>query len=155
MLKVSKPTARCISFCAPAVDTEILRQETMTALCRRVGLSRKTGYKWLARYRLEGIDGLIERSRAPHTHARLVTAAVAERCLAVRRAHRSWGPVKVRAWLERDEPEVAWPAASTIGELFDREGLTIKRRLRRRAPPSSAPFAGVAMPMRCGVSTLK
>jgi hypothetical protein len=37
----------------------------------------------------------------------------------------------VRAWLERDEPEVAWPATSTIGELFDREGLTIKRRLRR------------------------
>ena len=36
---------------------------------------------------------------------------------------------------------MAWPAASTIGELFDREGLTIKRRLRRRAPPSSAPFA--------------
>ena len=116
-------------------------QETMTALCRRFGLSRKTGYKWLARYRLEGIEGLIERSRAPHTHAQLVTAAVAECCLAVRRAHRSWGPVKVRAWLERDEPEVAWPAASTIGELFDREGLTIKPRLRRRAPPSSAPFA--------------
>jgi putative transposase len=116
-------------------------QETMTALCRRFGLSRKTGYKWLTRYRLEGIDGLIERSRAPHTHWQLVTAAVAERCLAVRRAHRSWGPVKVRAWLERDDPDTAWPAASTIGELFDRAGLTIKRRLRRRAPPSSAPFA--------------
>jgi transposase InsO family protein len=116
-------------------------QETMTALCRRFGLSRKTGYKWLTRYRLEGIDGLIERSRAPHTHWQLVTAAVAERCLAVRRAHRSWGPVKVRAWLERDDPDTAWPAASTIGDLFDREGLTIKRRLRRRAPPSSAPFA--------------
>jgi transposase InsO family protein len=116
-------------------------QETMTALCRRFGLSRKTGYKWLTRYRLEGIDGLIERSRAPHTHWQLVTAAVAERCLAVRRAHRSWGPVKVRAWLERDDPGTAWPAASTIGELFDRAGLTIKRRRRRRAPPSSAPFA--------------
>ena len=49
-------------------------QETMTALCRRFGLSRKTGYKWLARYRLEGIDGLIERSRAPHTHPQLVEA---------------------------------------------------------------------------------
>jgi transposase len=69
-------------------------QETMTALCRRFGLSRKTAYEWLARYRLEGIDGLIERSRAPHTHPQLVTAAVAERSLAVRRAHRSWGPVK-------------------------------------------------------------
>jgi transposase InsO family protein len=58
-----------------------------------------------------------------------------------RRKHPTWGPVKVRAWLERHAPEVVWPAASTIGELFEREGLTVKRRLRRRSPPSSAPFA--------------
>jgi putative transposase len=69
-----------------------------------------------------------------------VSAAIAARCLAVRRAHPTWGPVKVRAWLERDDATVGWPAASTIG-LFDREGLTIKRKLRRRCPPSSAPFA--------------
>jgi transposase InsO family protein len=47
----------------------------------------------------------------------------------------------VRGWLGRDDPATAWPAASTIGELFDREGLTVKRKLRRRSPPSSAPFA--------------
>jgi hypothetical protein len=34
--------------------------------------------------------------------------------------------------------------ASSIGDLFDREGLTVKRRLRRRSPPSSAPFADCA-----------
>jgi transposase InsO family protein len=49
--------------------------------------------------------------------------------------------VKVRAYLARRDPQTAWPAASTIGELFDREGLTVKRKLRRRSPPSSAPFA--------------
>jgi transposase InsO family protein len=49
--------------------------------------------------------------------------------------------VKVRAYLERGAPKTDWPVASTIGELFDREGLTVKRRLRRRSPPSSAPFA--------------
>jgi len=59
----------------------------------------------------------------------------------VRRAHPTWGPVKVRAWLERRKPDIGWPAASTIGALFDREGLTVKRRLRRRCPPSAAPFA--------------
>jgi transposase InsO family protein len=138
---MGKLGARAVDKRMRFVTAAEAEQETMTALCRRFGLSRKTGYKWLTRYRLEGIDGLIERSRAPHTHWQLVTAAVAERCLAVRRAHRSWGPVKVRAWLERDDPDTAWPAASTIGDLFDREGLTIKRRLRRRAPPSSAPFA--------------
>ena len=49
--------------------------------------------------------------------------------------------MKVRAFLERQAPALDWPAASTIGLLFDREGLTVKRKLRRRSPPSSAPFA--------------
>jgi putative transposase len=52
--------------------------------------------------------------------------------------------VKVRAYLERSDAAIAWPAASTIGTLFDREGLTVKRRLRRRSPPSSVPFADCA-----------
>jgi transposase InsO family protein len=116
-------------------------EESMAGLCRRFDVSRKTGYKWLARYRADGLDGLGDRSRAPHEHPQAVSLAIAERCLAVRYAHPTWGPVKVRAWLERRELAVTWPAASTIGELFDREGLTVKRKLRRRATPSSAPFA--------------
>jgi putative transposase len=115
--------------------------ESFAAVCRRFGVSRKTGYKWLERYQAEGVLGLIDRSRAPLTHPDAVPATIAERCLAVRRAHRTWGPVKVRAWLERHEAEMVWPAASTMGELFDRAGLTVKRRLRRRSPPSSVPFA--------------
>jgi putative transposase len=43
----------------------------MTELCARYGISRKTGYKWLARYALEGACGLVERSHAPQTPALL------------------------------------------------------------------------------------
>jgi putative transposase len=117
------------------------RDETFAMVCRRFGISRKTGYKWLGRYEAAGVEGLIERSRAPLNHPQALTETIAERCLAVRRAHPTWGPVKVRAWLSRRAPRTEWPAASTIGALFDREGLTVKRRLRRRSPPSSAPFA--------------
>ena len=42
----------------------------MTALCEDYGISRKTGYKWLGRYREHGPEGLVERSRAPHRHGR-------------------------------------------------------------------------------------
>jgi len=117
------------------------QEEPFSALCRQFGVSRKTGYKWLERYEAAGVEGLIDHSRAPRAHPRALNEAIAERCLEVRRAHPSWGPVKVRAYLERRTPAIAWPAASTIGTLFDREGLTVKRRLRRRSPPSSAPFA--------------
>ena len=50
----------------------------MTALCAAYGISRKTGYKWLGRYREEGLSGLAERSRAPRRHGRALAPAVAE-----------------------------------------------------------------------------
>src|SRR5215218_4119847 len=116
-------------------------EEPFAAICRRFGVSRRVGYKWLGRYQEAGVEGLLDRSRAPVHHSHMIAEEISERCLAVRRAHPTWGPVKVRAWLERRAPATEWPAASTIGTLFDREGLTVRRKLRRRSPPSSAPFA--------------
>ena len=116
-------------------------EDSIAALCRRFGVSRRVGYKWLTRFETEGVAGLFDRSRAPLHHPQAIEDSIAERCLEVRRAHPTWGPLKVRAYLERAAPATEWPAASTIGELFDREGLTVKRKLRRRSPPSSAPFA--------------
>src|SRR5206468_11138957 len=117
------------------------QEESFAAICRRFGVSRRIGYKWLARFEAEGAAGLLDRSRAPLQHPQAIADSIAERCLAARRAHPTWGPVKVRAYLERRAPATDWPAASTIGELFEREGLTEKRKLSRRSPPSSAPFA--------------
>ena len=114
--------------------------EPFAAVCRRFRVSRKTGYKWAERYREAGVSGLSDSSRAPRHHPQAVMTEIAELCLDVRRRCPTWGPVKVRAWLERHAPHIAWPAASTIGALFDREGLTVKRRVRRRGPPSSVPF---------------
>jgi putative transposase len=123
------------------VDAVVENAETFVAICRRFGVSRKTGYKWISRYQAEGAEGLKDQSRAPLHHAQAMTARIAEQCLVVRREHPTWGPVKIKAWLEKHRPRTQWPAASTIGALLDREGLTVKRVLRRRSPPSSVPFA--------------
>ncbi|MBI2179150.1 MAG: transposase [Candidatus Tectomicrobia bacterium] len=69
-----------------------------------------------------------------------------EAALALRRAHPTWGPRKVRAWLRSHRPAEAWPAASTLGQLFTREGLTARRGLRRRTPPRGRPLSGCAGP---------
>lgn len=126
------------------VDAVLDNEECFAAICRRFGVSRRTGYKWLERYREEGVEGLKDRSRAPLHHPQTISPSMVEACLLVRRAHPTWGPVKVKRWLEDRRPRREWPAVSTIGALFDREGLTIKRRLRRRCPPSTAPFAQCA-----------
>jgi transposase InsO family protein len=128
------------------VTMAVQKREPFAAVCRRFGVSRRIGYKWLERYEECGVGGLADQSRAPRHHPQAVTEAIAERCIEVRREHPTWGPMKVRAFLAERRPRMAWPAVSTIGALFDREGLTVKRRLRRRSPPMSAPFGECAQP---------
>ena len=115
-------------------------QGNPAALCRQYGISRRTGRKWLERFRQEGLLGLLDRSRAPRHHPNEVAAELAAMLLAVRREHPTWGPKKVRAWLGERYPGCPWPAASTIGDLLTRHGLTVPRRRRRRTPPGTQPF---------------
>jgi len=62
------------------------------------------------------------------------------------------GPRKLKVVLERERPEIRWPAVSTIGELLSREGLVIARKKRRRMDPYTTPFASASAPNRvwCG-----
>jgi transposase InsO family protein len=118
----------------------VAQEESMTELCERFGISRKTGYKLLRRYREESAAGLLERSRAPHVIPWAISAAQAEAVVGVRRAHPSWGPRKLRAKLLERAPAQGWPAPSTIGELLRREGLSQPRKRRRCASPNPSPL---------------
>jgi putative transposase len=114
------------------IDDERLALYSMTELCARYGVSRKTGYKWLARFAEDGRRGLRDRSRAPHHCPHRIPREVARIIIAGRRAHPSWGPRKLLDWLEPRHPDVAFPAASTAGDLLVRRGLVKKRRRRRQ-----------------------
>jgi len=85
----------------------------MTELCARYAISRKTGYKWLARYDAGGRPALHDRSRAPHHCPHKIGAAVAHLLLTARRQHPDWGPEKLLQWLEPRHSGVTWPAVST------------------------------------------
>jgi putative transposase len=113
-------------------------EESFAELCRRYGVSRKTGYKWVERYGAEGLDGLRDRSRAAEYHPNEVLKEVSDEVLEMRRRHPHWGPAKLRVRLQREAPEIIWPAASTIGEMLKRAGLTVRRRHRQRATPSQS-----------------
>ena len=123
------------------------RKEAMSVaeLSRCYGVSRKTAYKWIDRYEAEGFAGLEERSHAPHVCPHRVGERITQQVLAVRVAHPSWGPKKIRAWLDERKPARHWPALSTIGELIDAAGLAIHRKRRRRTP-ASAPFQSCGGP---------
>ena len=118
---------------------------TFAALCRFYGVSRKSGYKWIARFELEGVDGLKDRSRAPHNHPNAVGEVEEAAIVAMRAQHPSWGPKKIKAWLTEHQPRTAWPAQSVIATLLDRHGLVKRRHRRRRVPPAATPLSACAV----------
>ena len=109
-------------------------ERTIAGLSRELGISRKTAYKWIQRYELNGIEGLKERSRAPHTHPQETSKDIQDLVVRARKLHRTWGPKKLKAWLERGHQELSLPAASTIGDLLKAEGLVKARRRRKGLP---------------------
>jgi len=72
---------------------------TMSELCARYGISRKSGYKWLARYDEEGSHGLCDRPRIARTCPHRLEEKVAAAILEARRLHPHWGPRKLLDWL--------------------------------------------------------
>lgn len=118
----------------------------MTTLCARYGVSRKTGYKWLARYAADGRRGLGDRSHAPHRCPHRIDDALAALLVAARRAHPTWGPAKLVHYLAPRHPAVAaWPAVSTVADLLKRHDLVRPRRRQRPAVhPGAVPICTTA-----------
>lgn len=119
---------------------------TMRELCDRYNVSRKTGYKWLARFREHGRAGLSDRSHAPHHCPHRISDEMATLLCITRRAHPSWGPEKILDHLRPKHRTIReWPAFSTISDLFVRRDLIRKRRRRRKVlHPGSIPIRTTA-----------
>ena len=131
-----------VRFCV-AVDEG---EATMSELCRQFEISRKTGYEVYGRWRSGGTAAVLARSHAPHHCPHGLDDARRAAILGVRHAHPTWGPKKVKAWLERKRSDAVWPATSTIGDLFNREGLSVARKMRLRTSPRTQPFANCLAP---------
>jgi transposase InsO family protein len=119
---------------------------SVTDLCHEYGISRPTAYKWIKRYNEVGPEGLLDISRKPHGCAHATSLEVENEILALRKRFPSWGARKLKARLEKMNPNVVWPAASTVGQILRRAGLTNPVRKRRRTTPYSEPFAEVTAP---------
>ena len=113
--------------------------ESIAELCRKYAISRVTGYKGLQRFENEGEAGLEEQSRVPQHCPQAIPEQRAHRILELRREHPRWGPRKLLAYLEARGG--SWPAASSIGALLKREGLSHSRPKRARTPPYGDPLA--------------
>ncbi len=105
-------------------------------LCRRFGVSRKTGYKWIRRYEAKGLEGVRERSRQPLRCPHRTGQEWEERIIYERLKHPRWGPKKIREILNRKGWAGKVPASSTIGGILSRADLVKPRKRRRHRRPS-------------------
>ena len=113
----------------------LLEGEAMTDVCREFGISRKTGYKLLSRYRDEGSQALTDRSRRPVRYANQLPPQIEGLIVSLKRGKPHWGARKIRELLVRRLPgDLRIPAQSTIHAVLDRHGLVSRiGRSRRRA----------------------
>jgi transposase InsO family protein len=111
---------------------ELASQESanLAELCRRFGIARKTGYKWLTRFRVDGAEGLRDRSRRPQESPESTPAELVTAILEIRDAHPAWGGRKIRQRLLNLKHRHV-PAASTISGILKREGRVSDEASRR------------------------
>lgn len=103
-------------------------------LCRRFGISRQTGYKWLRRYGEEGRAGLADRSRRPTRNPARTAPEMEALVLGVRAASNgAWGGRKIRRRL-CDLGHDGVPSAGTITAILRRHGALDEDEAARHAP---------------------
>ncbi|HUZ62181.1 MAG TPA: IS481 family transposase [Acetobacteraceae bacterium] len=124
----------------------LLDGEAMTDVCREFGISRKTGYKILGRYKDEGSAALTDRSRRPVRYANQLPPQIEGLVVSLKRGKPHWGARKIRELLVRRLPgELRVPAQSTIHAVLDRHGL-VSRLGRRRNRAQGTPLSTGANP---------
>jgi len=125
----------------------LLEGESMSAVCREFGISRKTGYKIRDRYRQEGIEALCDRSRRPVRYANQLPVQIERLIVATKRDKPHWGARKIRELLVRKlAGDVRVPARSTVHAVLDRHGLVSQARKRRANKAVGTPLSKAVVP---------
>jgi hypothetical protein len=142
----------------------LLEGEAMTDVCREFGISRKTGYKILSRYRDEDSGALTDRSRRPVRYANQLPPQIEGLIVSLKRGEPHWGPTRsARCW-SADCPAICasqpsapstpcstattWSAAWAAAAIVPRERAPdrgspqrpLVRRLQGRVPPRQQPL---------------
>jgi putative transposase len=133
----TEPMNERVKFIAAFLDKQYA---TFLELCDNFNISPKTGYKYINRYKTEGLDGLKERSRRPSHNANRMPELIEENILNLKKHRPTWGAKKVLNWLRQEQSHIPWPAKSTIDELFKRHHLIKPRKRKKQVAPYTEPF---------------
>jgi len=120
------------------VEAVLARRQTLQKICQRFGVSRKSAYKWLARFRHRGLPGLRDHSRRPRRSPTRLSSPWVKAVSQWRRRRPHWGAKKIYQQLRRKHPRRRVPCARTIQRWLKRLGWVRPRMRRARRGPALA-----------------
>ena len=109
------------------VQEALSNKRPLSELCRVCDISRKTAYKWIARFQERGRFGLCDRTRAPRRVSNRPDGLWLARIRRWRARHSHWGAPKLHWALQRRFGTKSLPSESSIGRWLKRWRLTRKR----------------------------
>ena len=110
----------------------VLAGAQVTEVAASLGVSRQSVHGWLARYLVEGVPGLADRSHRPHGSPQQAAGVVEVRVAEMRRQHPRWGAKRIRMELLKKPPEdQVVPSTRTVNRILVRHGLVVQRRRKR------------------------
>jgi transposase len=130
---VAHANARTTVYARNLIVARVVAGHRPGEVAKQLGVSRQTVYKWVRRFRAEGVAGLVDRSSRPHRMHRRTSVEATTAIVAARRTHHA-GPVRLAA--------MQGMAASTIGAVLARVGMP--RLADIDSPASSSAVRGTA-----------
>ena len=107
------------------------RSRNFSEVCRQFGITRRTGYKWLERYR--NGESLNDQSRRPKHFGNKTEAKIEQSILEVRNENPGWGANTIHTVLERSGIEYL-PSVRTVNNILKRNGCISEEESLKRKP---------------------
>jgi transposase InsO family protein len=124
-MDIHKNARSCRASREVLVKRVLERGWSISQAAEAAGLSKRTAYKWLGRYKAEGLSGLVDRSSRPVRQPTRTPEACRQQIVAMRRQRMVGAEIACRLQMPR----------STVARILKQEGLS-----RLRSPEPSEPI---------------
>ena len=103
----------------------------IAALCRDFGISRKTAYKYINKFKAQGEEGLKELSHRTNSCPHKTDEALEELFISTRKLYPTWGGEKIKQFLQNNGYK-SLPTEKTIDRILKRHGLITAEESEKR-----------------------
>lgn len=119
-------------FVLKAFDPDV----NFSRLCSEFCISTKTGYKWKQRFKEDGLKGLKDLTKRPHSSPKRASEDDICEIIRIKSSKPAWGARKIhKIFLKSHKGEHSSVSRSTVDRILKKAGMVVSTRRRRHASP--------------------